>query len=174
MDTVVDHYSRYVDLLRQQSNFRLDLPDRNLDTGNPTVSGKYRLTDFTYSKLLAQINKHPDTPIPASLRANIIAFYQSGENNYVNLKPKQWRQTQGNLRSLESAAPVELKTSDQPTKSSKPQPTLIAKQKRPANIPTDLLFLASPSYCAPTAEAELACGATATRSCVPRERLMSW
>ncbi len=118
MDTVVDHYSRYVDQLRQQpsANFTLDLPDRNLDTGNPTISGKYRLTDFTYSKLLVQIDKHPGTPIPASLRANIIAFYQSGESNYVSFKPKQWRQTQGNLRSLQSAAPVELKTSDQPTK----------------------------------------------------------
>lgn len=122
VDVVVDHYQAYLDELRQNtyqeppSAVALDLPNRNLDTGNLSEPGKYRLADFTYAKVLAEMNKHPTTPVPASLRANILAYFRSGQNNYVSLKPKQWRQTQANLRTLESAAPVDLKVSDQPTK----------------------------------------------------------
>jgi len=118
MNTVVDHYTAYLQQLRLEpaTPVTLDLPDRNLDTGNPTESGKYRLADFTYAKLLAEIDKKPATPLPASLRANIIDFYQSGQNNYVSFKPKEWQQTQANLHALENATPVELKISDQPTK----------------------------------------------------------
>jgi len=118
MNTVVDHYTAYLQQLRLEpaTPVTLDLPDRNLDTGNPTESGKYRLADFTYAKLLAEIDKKPATPLPASLRANIIDFYQSGQNNYVSFKPKEWQQTQADLHALENATPVELKISDQPTK----------------------------------------------------------
>lgn len=118
MNTVVDRYTVYLKQLRQEAvaPVTLDLADLNLDTGNPTTSGKYRLADFTYASLLTEIEKYPEAPIPPGLRANLLTFYQSGQNNYVSFKPSQWRQTRANLHALENATPVELKTSDQPTK----------------------------------------------------------
>jgi Zinc dependent phospholipase C len=126
MNVVVDHYNHSLDEISQQPpvELSLDLPDRNLDTGDATVSGKYRLADFTYAKLLAEIDKHPATPVPAPLRANILAYYQSSPNNYVSLKSKQWQQTQANLRALENAKPVELKISNQPTDAQQAPATL--------------------------------------------------
>ena len=117
MNTVTDHYTAYLKQLSKEpvAPVTLDLPDLNLDIGEPTVSGKYRLADFTYAKLLAEIEKHPETPIPSQLRANLISFYQPGQNNYVSLKPEEWNQTQISLHVLENVQPVVLKTSDQST-----------------------------------------------------------
>ncbi|HEX3470698.1 MAG TPA: zinc dependent phospholipase C family protein [Silvibacterium sp.] len=118
MNNVVDHYTAYLKQLRQEpaAPVTLDLADLNLDTGNPTESGRYRLADFTYAQLLAEIEKHPETPIPAALRANVMAFYQPGQSNYVSLKPKEWQQTKNSILAIENAQLVDLKVSDQSTK----------------------------------------------------------
>jgi hypothetical protein len=122
MNTVVDHYTAYLQQLRREplTPVTLDLSDRNLDTGSPTESGKYRLADFTYSKLLVEIQKHPETPIPAALRANLIDFYRPGLNNYVSAKPEEWQQTKSNVLAIENAHLVDLKVSDQSTKDQQP------------------------------------------------------
>ncbi len=118
MNTVVDHYTAYLQQLRHEplTPVTLDLIDRNLDTGNPTESGKYRLADFTYSNLLVEIQKHPETPIPAALRLNLVGYYQPGTNNYVSANPGEWQQTQNNIFAIRNAQLIELKVSDQSTK----------------------------------------------------------
>jgi len=118
MNTVVDRYTAYLRQLTKESvaPVTLNLPDLNLDTGNATESGKYRLADFTYAKLLVEIQKHPETPMPAPLRANLIDFYRPGANNYVSAKPKEWLQTKSNMLAIENARLIDLKVSDQSTK----------------------------------------------------------
>jgi len=122
VNEVVDHYNTSLQELRQDppDSVSLHLPDRNLDTGDATAPGKYRRTDFTYAKLLDEIEKHPDIAVPASLRMNVIAFYQTGSRNYVSMKPKSWAQAQADLQLLEKAQPGVLKISDQPTKDQQP------------------------------------------------------
>jgi hypothetical protein len=122
VNQVVDRYNTSLEELRQDApdSVSLHLPDRNLDTGDATAPGKYRRTDFTYAKLLDEIEKHPDIAVPASLRMNVIAFYQTGSRNYVRMKPKSWAQAQADLHRLEKAQPGVLKISDQPTKDQQP------------------------------------------------------
>lgn len=122
VNVVVDHYNASLKELKLDptNGVRFDLPDRNLDTGDATVSGKYRLADFTYANLLDRIEKHPATAIPAGLRTNVIAFYQSAPQNYVSTKPKEWARTQADLQTLEKAQPNAAKVSDQPTRDQQP------------------------------------------------------
>jgi Zinc dependent phospholipase C len=122
IETTTQHYRAYLDTLRGQSirGGSLELADLNLDTGGATISGQYRLTDETYSKLLSAIEKHPQTPVPVSLRSNVLAFYQSSKDNFVRHHAKQWQQTEANLHLLENAHTVELKVSDQPTSQQQP------------------------------------------------------
>jgi hypothetical protein len=118
VNAVVDRYDASLKQLKcdPAGKLALDLPDRNLDTGDATVSGKYRLADFTYADLLDRIEKHPGTPVPASLRSNVIAFYQSGARNYVSTKPREWTRTQAELQVLQTAQPNAVKISDESTK----------------------------------------------------------
>lgn len=122
MNDTVDHYNAFLEELRHQraATASLDLPDRDMDTGALTAPGEYRRADYTYSKLLAEIVKHPETPIPPSLRDRVMAFYQAHGTNYVAEKPLQWQQTQQNLHLLQNAKLDELKISDQPTATQKP------------------------------------------------------
>jgi hypothetical protein len=122
MDTTAQHYRKDLAELRMQSlrGEKLRLADLNLDTGAPTVSGQYRLTDETYAKLLAAIGEHPQTPVPAALRTNVLGFYQSSNKNFVRRNAKKWRKTEANLQLLEQAHTMELKVSDQPTAQQEP------------------------------------------------------
>jgi Zinc dependent phospholipase C len=117
VNSVVDHYDATLKGLKQDPNssVALDLPDNSLDTGELATAGKYRRTDFTYAKLLDQIEKHPDVTLPVSLRGNVIAFYQSSPQNYVSVKHRQWEKTQARLRMVEEAKPSAVKISDQAT-----------------------------------------------------------
>ena len=51
------------------------LPNKDLDTGQPTRPGVYRLTDSTYADLLHRLAAHPASPIPATLQQAILVFY---------------------------------------------------------------------------------------------------
>ena len=66
---------RYRELLSEQSSGELKLPNDNLDVGELTPAGKYRLTDVTYAELLDKLNGHY-TEAPQDLRSDILAFYQ--------------------------------------------------------------------------------------------------
>jgi hypothetical protein len=66
--------ARYRELLSEQNTGDLTLPNDNLDVGEFTPAGKYRLTDVTYAELLQKLQGHY-TDMPQELRSDIIAFY---------------------------------------------------------------------------------------------------
>jgi hypothetical protein len=66
---------RYREYLAAVSANRLKLPNDNIDTGDLTPAGKYKLTDAAYAKLLHKLNGHY-ADLPQDLRSNIIAFYR--------------------------------------------------------------------------------------------------
>ncbi len=107
MAITVGHYRESLDRLKADPSHSttISLQDKNLDIGQNTVAGKYRLADLTYAKLVDRIAETKDTPIPAPLRTNILSFYQSGEKNYASLNPKDWQKTQASLKLIENATP---------------------------------------------------------------------
>ena len=122
MNDTVDHYNQSLAQLRSQSanHSTIDLPDRDLDTGQLTALGEYKLADFTYARLLATIVEKPGTPIPPALRARLLDFYADGKKNHVEENPKEWQKTEQNLNLLRNAKLDQLKISDQQTETQQP------------------------------------------------------
>jgi hypothetical protein len=53
---------------------RLQLPDRNLDTGRPLQAGAYYMADKAFAELLVKLAGEK-APVPAALRKEVLAFY---------------------------------------------------------------------------------------------------
>jgi hypothetical protein len=51
------------------------LANLDLDTGDPTRMGDYKLADQAYAQLLARLTSNPGRLIPAALKQHIIGFY---------------------------------------------------------------------------------------------------
>jgi hypothetical protein len=65
---------RYRELLSEQNAGTLKLPNDNLDVGDFTPAGNYKLTDVTYAELLHKLEGHY-TEVPQDLRSDVLAFY---------------------------------------------------------------------------------------------------
>jgi hypothetical protein len=65
---------RYRVLLSTLKTNRLELPNQNIDVGEATAAGKYRLADAAYAKLLHKLNGHY-ADMPQDLRADLLAYY---------------------------------------------------------------------------------------------------
>ena len=66
---------RYRELLAGVGSGRLSLPNDNIDVGEVTKAGKYKLTDAAYAKLMHKLDGHY-TDMPQDLRSDILGFYQ--------------------------------------------------------------------------------------------------
>jgi hypothetical protein len=74
------------------------ISNRDLDTGVVVQPGGYPLTDATYANLLAELTKHPTTPVPIQLKHDIEAFYADPLAPITTKKnPKEWAKVQTNL-----------------------------------------------------------------------------
>ncbi len=96
---------------------KLELPARDLDTGEPTAAGEYKLADMTYAQLLMDLTKPGAPAVPAETRASILAFYSGPqEKNAVRAEPKEWAKVETSLAALKQAQATVVKVSDAPTK----------------------------------------------------------
>lgn len=66
---------RYRALLAGVASGGLRLPNDNIDVGEVTNAGKYKLTDAAYAKLMHKLEGHY-VDMPQDLRSDILAFYQ--------------------------------------------------------------------------------------------------
>ena len=66
---------RYRELLADVGGGRLNLPNDNIDVGEVTKAGGYKLADAAYAKLLHKLDGHY-ADMPQDLRSDILAFYQ--------------------------------------------------------------------------------------------------
>jgi hypothetical protein len=66
---------RFRALLSQLRAGHVDLPDRDLDTGNAVRLGEYPLTDRAYEKLCVDLAEHDFQHISPALRDNILEFF---------------------------------------------------------------------------------------------------
>ncbi len=98
MNDVVDNYSRMV---HEAATGDPNFPNRNLDTGDVTRAGDYKLTDEAYASLVRRLAKHHFANVTPALQANILKFFSSGQANR-SLKHK-WHETQVALTALKAA-----------------------------------------------------------------------
>jgi hypothetical protein len=65
---------RYREKLSELKAGRLELPNENLDTGELSKAGNYRLTDTACARLLDKLRTHY-TEVPQELRDHLLTFY---------------------------------------------------------------------------------------------------
>jgi hypothetical protein len=131
LDTTEEHYHGRLTELKSQPMTReakIDLPNRDLDTGAPTRLKEYALADHTYDRLVILIVKK-GKPVPPELRANILAFYDGPPAPPSDRQPakkkteehiKDEAEVRHALEVLRAAKPDQLKTSDEPTEEQQP------------------------------------------------------
>jgi hypothetical protein len=99
--------TRYRGLLQRVQTEKLDLDNRDFDTGEPTRAGEYELADETYATLLNRLAKNKFQDVTPDIRQNILSFYGDLNAPIATKKDKgDWRDT---LRALDKlkAAPTQ-------------------------------------------------------------------
>jgi hypothetical protein len=91
---------RYREALSKLKAGRLELPNENLDTGELSTAGTYRLTDAACAQLLDKLRSHY-TEMPQELRDFILAFYQDLNAPFATkANPDDWAKLLGQLEQL--------------------------------------------------------------------------
>jgi hypothetical protein len=75
MDNVVKEYQKLVHQTRARD---LKIPNRNLDTGEPTVAGTYWLADQAYDDLVRRLARDHFSHVGPALKKNILEYFSSG------------------------------------------------------------------------------------------------
>ncbi|HXU09055.1 MAG TPA: hypothetical protein VN743_08660, partial [Blastocatellia bacterium] len=103
---------RYRGMIRQQRAGRMNLQNKDFDTGNPTRAGEYRLADETYAELLSKLAGNDFKEVTPDLRQNILAFYGDLNAPIATKKDKkEWRDTLQSLNRLKAtSAPQATRT----------------------------------------------------------------
>jgi hypothetical protein len=91
----------YSDLLLQASRGKLDLPNRDFDTGQETRAGEYVLTDETYARLVHDLVTKGADLVPRALQQDTLHFY-ADENAPIATKKnsKAWKKLKEDLEQL--------------------------------------------------------------------------
>lgn len=103
-DKTMDAYRA---LLAEQNARRLQLANRDFDTGKPTQPGEYRMADDAYAKLAVKLADKEPATVPPDVRANVLAFFSDLNQPYRTKEdnPKEWEAAVaavGKLRAAES------------------------------------------------------------------------
>jgi hypothetical protein len=102
IDIATDQYHAFLEGARAK---KLDLPNRDLDSGELTKAEEYTLADESYAKLLAKLSAGEFNHTSPQLRDNIIVFYFKMTLPIKTQKDASRRQTiLLNLNQLKSAA----------------------------------------------------------------------
>jgi hypothetical protein len=80
-----------------------DLPNLDLDTGDPAHPGTYSLEDYSYADLLHKVTRNPSTPVPFGIKRDLLAFFADPTKaTYIEKKPQKLAQVQADLPILNS------------------------------------------------------------------------
>lgn len=104
LDATIESYAR---LLREVNRGKLDLPNRDCDTGRDTRAGEYVLSDETYARLVSELTRKNSDALNPAIRANILQFYADPSATIATMKnARAWRQLQDELDKFKPPAPV--------------------------------------------------------------------
>ncbi len=110
VNRAVDDYEQMLGELAKDPTHQLDLPDRDLDTGNLVRPGSYPLTDKTYADLLNRLTVEPSRRVPAGLRENVLAYYADPDAPITTKKNAgAWKRVQIQLTTLRGMQTVDGK-----------------------------------------------------------------
>jgi hypothetical protein len=102
VNLATDRYRQLLGELAQKGQDGFEVPDLDLDTGDASRPGTYRLMDETYASLLRHVTQQTAMP-PLGLRQNILAFYSDPNAPIATKKhPRQWVKVQQELEVLRS------------------------------------------------------------------------
>ncbi len=97
-DRSLDRYSR---LLAAQRDHTLQLADLDLDTGNPTRPGSYRMADAAYAKLARKLADRDPASYDPAIRDNILAFFSNLDQPFAKVDGvKDWQATVAAVQKL--------------------------------------------------------------------------
>ena len=97
---------RYRDLLKEEGEGRLKLPNNNFDVGDFTGPGEYFMNDDAHAELLDKLAAQDFADMSAGLRAELLDFFSDPNAPYATKrKPKQWSKVEAELQQLKSKAP---------------------------------------------------------------------
>ena len=95
-------YERMLGELAKDPTHQLNLPDRDLDTGNMVRPGGYRLTDKTYAELLNKLTADPGRHVPSEIRRDVLGYY-ADPNAPISTKKNApaWKRVETELATLQ-------------------------------------------------------------------------
>jgi hypothetical protein len=104
INTTVDQYRAFLAEVRTNT---LDLPNRDLDSGNLTIAAEYAPTDEAYAQLLDQLAKRKFDLTSRELRDNILQFYSDLSAPIETKKDNnRWQHVLSSLDQLKLATPI--------------------------------------------------------------------
>jgi hypothetical protein len=91
----------YRGMLLAQQEGRLQLPNDNFDTGEPTKPTAYPFADEAYAKLLARVS---GKPVSVELRSDILVYYADLGAPFATKKdPTEWQNVLDELGKLKAS-----------------------------------------------------------------------
>jgi hypothetical protein len=97
---------RYRDLLKEEGEGHLKLPNNNFDVGEFTGPGEYFMNDDTHAELLDNLAAQDFAGMTPDLRAELLDFFADPNAPYATKrKPKKWSKLETELQQLKSTAP---------------------------------------------------------------------
>jgi hypothetical protein len=102
-NATMDDYRR---LLGQLGAGKLDLPNKNFDTGSITPPGKYKLADKAQAELLDDLAKEKFVGASPEMRAELLDYLGHDNVQYaMKAKKKDWNKVEAELEELRNATP---------------------------------------------------------------------
>lgn len=86
-DTVLSHYTMTLQRLKLQAQ-KIDLENKDFDTGIDTAPGEYGITDDTYCQLLLKLKENNFASVSPSLKENIVHFFNNPETVFSKTNEK--------------------------------------------------------------------------------------
>jgi hypothetical protein len=106
---------RYRDLLKEQGEGSLKLPNSNFDVGEFTGPGKYFMNDDAHAELLDRLAAQDFAGMSPDLRAELLDFFADPNAPYATKrKPKEWSKVEVELQRLKSMAPLPVSANAAP------------------------------------------------------------
>lgn len=101
VDRSADIYRRLLTELAKNPRGTVDIPNRDLDTGQKVRPGGYALTDKTYAQLVTQVTAKSNRVIPGELQQDILDYY-ADPNTPIRTKRnhRKWKRLMGELQTL--------------------------------------------------------------------------
>jgi Zinc dependent phospholipase C len=97
---------RYRELLKEEGEGRLKLPNNNFDVGEFTGPGKYFMNDDAHAELLDRLAAQDFANMTPDLRAELLDFFADPNAPYATKRrPKEWSKVQAELEQLKSKVP---------------------------------------------------------------------